>query len=257
MTMHTAETAELSLLRRRRALERLAAPDALLAPDRTGRWHCVYPKGDRRRRPLAKLTPADVRVLVGDGAIAPAGFAGVYRLSPEGKKARLRTTFEDSPFRQQHAAFVARVVMSRRGPRRARGAEIAGPFGALVARAPHAFEPREIAAARRLWEDHALSQHGLFAGSDWQAPPRGSTRRGSGGAQERAAAAAIDARRRVTDALGALPLSLSSAVRAACLDGAGFEALEQERRWPPRSGKLVLKLALELLADHYAIGCAA
>lgn len=257
MSMHEAETAELSLLRRRRALERRAAPDALLAPDRTGRWHCVYPKGDRRRRPLAKLSPADVRVLVGDGAIAPAGFAGAYRLSPEGKRARLRTTFEEAPFRQQHTAFVERVAMGKRGPRRARGAEIAGPFGVLVARTPHFFEAREIAAARRLWEDHALSQHGLIAGSDWQAPPRGSTRRGSGGSQERAVAAAIDARRRLADALGALPLSLSSAVRAACLDGEGFETLEQQRRWPVRSGKLVLKLGLELLADHYRFGCAA
>ncbi|KAF0170067.1 MAG: Uncharacterized protein FD160_3911, partial [Caulobacteraceae bacterium] len=72
-----------------------------------------------------------------------------------------------------------------------------------------------------------------------------------GGAQETAANGAIDARRRVDAALGALPLSLSGAVRAACLEGCSFADIELTRRWPARSGKLVLKLALELLANHY------
>jgi hypothetical protein len=256
MRMDTAENAELTLLRRRRALARLAQDGALLAPDRAGRWLCVYPKGDRRRRPLAKLAQSDVVALLAEGALAPAGFAGTWRLSPAGRAAHARAAAPEDPWRMQHSSTMLRLLLDPETTiRPARPAEIAGPFGALVRLVPaDFFAAREIAAARRLWDDWAIGQRGLVAGSNWRAPPRGSTRRGPGGAQERAAAAGIDARRRVETALGVLPLSLAGAVQAACFEGAGFEALERQRRWPARSGKLVLKLALELLADHYGLG---
>jgi Domain of unknown function (DUF6456) len=250
---HTAESAELSILRRRKALARLAVDGALLAPARDGRSHGVYPKGDRRRRALAKLSHEEVHVLLAEGAITRAAFAGTYRLSGPGHAFRARDAADFMPWRSQHGAIVERQVMDDAGVfQTMRGTDLAGPF-ARLARVVEAgfFNAREIAAARTLFEDWAKSQRGLVAGSNWTAPPRGSTSRGPGGAQETAANGAIDARRRVDAALGALPLSLSGAVSAAVIEGANFADLERARRWPARSGKLVLKLALELLANHY------
>jgi hypothetical protein len=66
-----------------RALTRLAAPSAILAPDRSGRAYGVYLNGDRRRRPAARLSPADVKSLESDGALLVAGDGG-YVLSAAG-----------------------------------------------------------------------------------------------------------------------------------------------------------------------------
>lgn len=254
------EVAELSILRRRRALARLARAGALLAPDRNGRFMGVFPKGDRRRKPLARLSREEVRTLLFEGAIAPAAFADTYRLSPAGearvaRDAAARDPLND-PWRAQHGQLVERFIMADDGVMRtARGVPLNGPFGKITHVAGKGFfSPREIEAARRLYDDWERAQHGLVAGSDWSAPPRGSTARSSGGAQEHAMVSAIDARRRVEKALGSLPMSLASAVRAACLEGSGLADLERARRWPSLSGKRVLKLGLELLADHYVVG---
>lgn len=250
------EVAELSILRRQRALARLGKSGALLAPERNGRAMGVFPKGDRRRKPTARLSREEVRTLLFEGAIAPAGFADTYRLSPAGAARVARDAAKREPWRDQHGKLVERFIMADDGVMRTVcGVPLDGPFGRLTHVAGKSFfSRREIEAARRLYEDFESAQHGLIGGSDWSAPPRGSTARGSGGAQEHALISAIDARRRVEKALGGLPMSLAGAVRAACLEGSGFADLERARRWPTLSGKRVLKLGLDLLADHYGIG---
>jgi len=104
-----------------------------------------------------------------------------------------------------------------------------------------------------LWALWEKSQRGLLRTSSWDAPPMGSTPRGPGGVQECATIGAIDARAAMRASLDALPRSMAAAVTAFCLEETGIEALERRSSWPPRSGKVVLKLALELLADHYEL----
>lgn len=243
--------------RRRKALARLAADGALLAPRRDGRGYGVFANGDRRCRPLVQLGPADVQALLVEGAIVGAGMAQCFVLSGAGRARVQRESADAAPFAQQHAPYGARPVMDAAtgALRFATGVDPSGPVGRLARISDAAgmafFQGREIAAARQLWEDHAAAQLGLFRGADWTAPPRGSARRGPGGAQEQAATGAIDARRRVSAALEALPASLAAALRAFLLEETGLDDLERARRWPQRSGKLVLKLGLELLADHY------
>jgi hypothetical protein len=56
-----------------RALARLATANAVLAPEREGAGFGVYAHGDRRRRPLVRLSAADVRSLEAEGAISAVG----------------------------------------------------------------------------------------------------------------------------------------------------------------------------------------
>ena len=72
-----------------RALARLAAPSAELAPERDGASFGVFPHGDRRRRPIVRLSAAEVRALEAEGAIAALTDGGVFVLSEAGR-ARVR-----------------------------------------------------------------------------------------------------------------------------------------------------------------------
>lgn len=62
---------------------------------------------------------------------------------------------------------------------------------------------------------------------------------------------AIDNRRLVERAIQALGPELSGVSLDVCCFLKGLERVEHERRWPPRSAKLMLKTALAVLARHY------
>ena len=64
---------------------------------------------------------------------------------------------------------------------------------------------------------------------------------------------ALDARGRVGKAIENLGPELSGVTLDICCFLKGLECVERERRWPPRSAKLMLKTALSLLAKHYGI----
>jgi len=65
---------------------------------------------------------------------------------------------------------------------------------------------------------------------------------------------AIDARERVRKALDSLGPELSSVTLDICCFLKGLELVERERKWPPRSAKLMLKTGLSALARHYGMG---
>ena len=64
---------------------------------------------------------------------------------------------------------------------------------------------------------------------------------------------AMDARKRVEKALDRLEPSLAGVCLDVCCFLKGFEQVERERSWPPRSAKLMLRTALSTLARHYGL----
>lgn len=235
-----------------RALVRLAAEKALLAREREGGGFGVYPRGDRRRRPVARLEAAAVRALEADGVLAPS-VDGAFVLSPAGRaRVRRDEASEGEGFTAQHAPIVDRFVMDAAGAQRAARAVDGGSVLRRLAALRDAsgrpwLSSSELAAAAALREDWERAQAGLVRGSDWRAPPKGSAPRAANG-PDVAMAARCDAQRRFAAKLESLAAPLRRIVERACLYDDGLEAIERAEGWPARSGKVALKLGLAQLA---------
>jgi hypothetical protein len=107
-----------------------------------------------------------------------------------------------------------------------------------------------VAAGERLREDFELSQMGPEAQSDWDEIVLSNVRAaGKVGAAEGNPPA--QARMRVTQALADLGPGLGDVALRACCYLEGMESLERRMGWSARSGKIVLRIALQRLTRHY------
>lgn len=123
------------------------------------------------------------------------------------------------------------------------------PLGWLRARG-HVSE-RQYVAGERLRSDWERAQLGSRITMRWDAMPASRDR--SRGAAPDPGAATLDAKRRFEDALRQAGPGLGDILwRIACA-GEGMRDAETALGWPARSGKLVLTLALDRVADYYRI----
>ncbi|UXX83682.1 DUF6456 domain-containing protein [Roseovarius pelagicus] len=108
-----------------------------------------------------------------------------------------------------------------------------------------------VSAGERLREDFELSQMGADAAQDWD---RFLTCTDIDGAAEPAqTSGAIAARRRVQGALRDLGPGLGDIALRCCCQLEGLESAEKRMGWSARSGKIVLRIALQRLKRHYAM----
>jgi hypothetical protein len=195
-------------------------------------------------------------------SITAVGRAALKRLLVEERVGRGPKGFAEaqSPFQEQHRFFAERTVMADdgSGERRLRFNLAESPLLVLGRKRDRDgtayLTPVLIEAGERLREDFELAQIGPRVAQNWE---RFLTAGGSRGSVGRGAAEGPqDARLRVAKAMEALGPGLSDIVFRICCFLEGLETAEKRLGWSARSGKVVLKIALERLAMHYGIGAA-
>ncbi|MEI2735287.1 MAG: DUF6456 domain-containing protein [Rhodoblastus sp.] len=175
-------------------------------------------------------------------------------LTAEGARAarRLAAPAEVEPHRAQHGDFVMRALEP--GARPVAVDEAESPLGWLARRkgrdgAPF-LAPAQIEAGERFRRDVEIAQIRQRVTSDWSGAA-GSGRRGP--QDLNISDLAIAARQRLERAADAVGSELNNLLLDVCGLQKGLELVERERSWPPRSAKVVLRIALDRLATHYGL----
>ncbi|RDC74502.1 helix-turn-helix domain-containing protein [Rhodovulum sp. 12E13] len=253
----------------RRVLRRLSEPGALLA---------VAPDMDKAAVLRETEGGQTVRTAVLDRAVAQAfalnewiacstsGRVARYRITATGRTALRRLLAEETarrqgmaegaaPFAEQHRDWGERDVAEdgRTQPRRMRYNMAESPVTSLARRREKDgtpfLAPELVAAAERLREDFELAQMGPKVAQNWERFLTGGGRGGFSGSDP--LRGPEGARARVAAALRDLGPGLGDTALRVCCYLEGLEATEKRMGWSARSGKIVLRIALQRLHRHY------
>lgn len=252
----------------RRILRRLAEPGAVLAiaPDMERAVVMrEFPDGRTARTGVVERAYAQAFALKDWIVIRKAGRVTSYDLSATGRLALKRLVDEEEAgrmglaeapqaFAGQHRDWAEKDIVTEDGPRRIRYNLAESPVAVLGRRRDKDgkvfLTPDLIDAAERLREDFELAQMGARVAQNWErfltAGDRGGFRPDAGQAEGPRAA-----RERVSAALRDLGPGLGDVALRVCCFLEGVEAAERRMGWAARSGKIVLRIALQRLRRHY------
>ncbi|PWB91713.1 ATPase [Methylocystis sp. MitZ-2018] len=178
-------------------------------------------------------------------ALTDAGRAHLRRLSaPDSDQAE--------PFRAQHASYALRRFEKAARPTLVNDAE--SPLAWLARRKDRDgrsfLDAAQLEAGERFRRDIEQAQLLQRVTANWEASINAARRGADAGAVSEVA---IDARRRLARAFDAVGPELAGLLTDVCGYLKGLEVVESERGWPPRSAKVVLRIALDRLARHYGL----
>jgi Domain of unknown function (DUF6456) len=253
----------------RRMLRRLAETGAFLAVAPEMEKAIVlraFPDGQSTRTGVMDRSVAQAFVLKEWIAPRKSGRITTYEITSVGRAALKRMIEElgalrepgmaeaPMPFAGQHRDWETREINEADGPRKIRYNMAESPIGVLGRRRDRDgklfLEPDMVEAAERLREDFELAQMGPRVAQNWDrfltAGDRGAFRPDGGPGE-----GPRSARDRVALALRDLGPGLGDVVLRVCCYLEGIEMAEKRMGWASRSGKIVLRIALMRLKQHY------
>lgn len=161
---------------------------------------------------------------------------------------------EADPFLAQHLALVQRDIETDNGRTTVTIDETESPLVWLARRKGRdgraLVDAMQLQAGERLRADFTRAQMLPRVTSNWGATVA-SGRRGAPGSAASMTETMVASRQRVRQALEAVGPEFAGLLVDVCCFLKGLEDVERERRWPPRSAKVVLQLGLDRLARHY------
>ena len=252
----------------RRVLRRLAEPEALLAVSSDMDRAVVLRReagGGQARLCTVARSVVQAFALKDWIACHKPGRIAAYGITPAGRAALRRLLSEEEMraggvreaqfiYADQHRLMEDRDEEGADGPRRIRYNAAESPVCALGRKLDRDGKPylgpELVRVAERLREDFELAQMGPRVAQNWERFLTGGDRGGFGGGTH-AAEGPRAARDRVAEALGDLGPGLGDVVLRVCCFLEGIETTERHLGWAARSGKIVLRIALQRLMRHY------
>lgn len=253
-----------------RILRRLAEPGSVLAIAPDLEKAVVLrdlPDGRSARTAVVDRTVAQAFVLQDWIACRKQGRVSSYEITTTGRVAlkrmiaiedenRVISGMAEAPmaFADQHRIWGERDLLGEDGLRRVRHNLAESPVTVMGRRRDKDgrpfLEPELVEAAERLREDFELAQMGPRVAQNWERFMT-SGDRGTPPVDADLARGPRAARDRVAAALRDLGPGLGDVALRVCCFLEGIEAAEQRMGWAARSGKIVLRIALQRLRRHY------
>lgn len=261
----------------RRFLRRLNEPGSFLMITPDASRGGVFCKANEYRKPIAMMPAGAAVEFMREGwiRIAARGAASIrYRITEDGRSFLKRLLAEDAlkrqpatgfaevatPFLAQHQIAGERSIMNPvTGAPQALKVNLGeDPLGWLARRkgpdGKSFLSPDEVEAGEHLRTDFEIAQIGPSVAQDWRKFLTPGDRFSGTPVNRGPGEGPAAARDRVARALSSLGPGLSDVALRVCCFLEGLEACERRMGWSARSGKVVLKIALQRLAEHY--GCA-
>lgn len=256
----------------RRVLRRLAEPCAVMAiaPDMEKAVVMrEFPDGKQARTAVVEQSIAQAFVLQDWIALRKKGRVSTYEITAVGRATLKRLIDAEDrarqaenmglaeaamPFANQHRTWAQRTIEEDGSPRKIRVNLAESPIQLLGRRRDKDgnvfLNAQLVEVAERLREDFELAQMGPRITQNWEKFLTGGDRggfRSDNGIPE----GPRHARDRVAAALRDLGPGLGDIALRVCCHLEGVEAAEKRMGWAARSGKVVLRIALERLRRHY------
>ncbi len=181
----------------------------------------------------------------------------VWRLAENGRLALRRMLAGADPFVAQHQQRRFRKHQTDDGNQTVLINDCSSPLGWLARRRDSNGQPliskTAFAAGERLARDFQYAGLMPRITSSWTGPGISGQRRSAPGAGMEMSDNRLAARQRVRNAISEVGHELGDLLVDICCFQVGLSDVEAKRGWPRRSGKVILQIALDRLADHYGM----
>ncbi len=227
-----------------KTLRHMLRYDAVLFGSSFGGVFAAYPSGNRRRKPVCWLEKDVVERMLELGWLTGSGDR--VHVSPA-LEAKLQGG--DNPDRR----YDKLDGCASGGPNSGMMSYRLSVLQRLARRKDHYGRPilsaAQVEAGRHFARDYMTGGLGFSATQNYQTS--GADISGRHSRAEDAVLSRIDRRKRVSEAIACLGPGLDRAVIAVCCEDWSLDAVERSENWAKNSGKTILIMALERLAQFY------